>query len=1077
MTQFEMDFTVKDEFPSQSSSSSFDLVQDIKEEKLEEAYFIIKSEYEEGDFDFAEDAASEYRLDSLQPLDQESKVLPLNCNNEKIIFDSIKLEDDQEVEFMEVDCSATQSKPNDSLVGFPKSLQKGTKKEAPSLCQDPLKNTDNIRITLSNSTPPTIWTPVLKCPKKCHLRIKEKEQKQAFVSYWQKSTVKSRFDFLYNMTELAERSNSGNIYDASFYLNTEKGRRQMCRHCFSHILGEQQESLKVVLNDKLLEMERLEEKTEKSIESKNKKKTDHVTSQVDVDNDCAIESILKSSKQEEKNTVSIWKPLDYCQHKCHLKLTDDEQKLIFYSYRQECSDFISKFNFLSELIRLVPTYKSTSNDSEEEYSPRFYFKINEGYQRVCEGCFQHILGEDSSCIKAVLQNKILSIIQFKEEKLQEKKNQMPETSTRIDLPFDTKVRFWTRIPKCPKECYLKITEDDQERIFALYWDDSTLKSRYKFLNDRIHIARGENNSKLIINFFLDTMTGRVTVCRLCFQTVLAEKHIMIRRILDAKLMELESHRDVAEFFPASSVVDKTRVVEAHIMKFPLISKIHNVTEDGSSKYLPFGLTIEIMYNLYRKEISNPVDIDAYIEVLTKMNLKFQSTHQVDCEQCATAEERISAASDVYVQSKMRSLHDVHVNQAIESYTCYLQDEGSANSFNSVLVCSFTLHHSLPTPLVDEPTSYYTQPLWTYGLTIQAQSKNRSTCKLKTYMWDQTQGRKTGNEIASCLYQYLQNLPPRIKSVIIYSTSCHGESRRKNLSRMFLHLLANHKTLLAVNHKFFVDKHSPIEQSLTNDWLETMKNHIGSIEEPSDWYDAFAVEGDEPDYQREVLVMKAKNFYDFEFSEALATHSVKKDEPLILENVRWLRYTKEGVYCKYSWSKTDPFCIMKFEVHSLGRRKLKQLEVVPMTEKKKKNLLNLLPFLSPGVRSFYKGLPAVENGHSSYLNLKDCSSRRKDRERSWKRPFANIDTQENNDELSEDSTVEEELDLRISGPEVDIIDLEEPPKKSFKKVHNKTHFNHLQGMVKEEKSEENHEEVNSKYSGIKTYHKSKDLKTV
>ncbi|XP_033227577.1 uncharacterized protein LOC117179667 isoform X2 [Belonocnema kinseyi] len=922
MTQFEMDFTVKDEFPSQSSSSSFDLVQDIKEEKLEEAYFIIKSEYEEGDFDFAEDAASEYRLDSLQPLDQESKVLPLNCNNEKIIFDSIKLEDDQEVEFMEVDCSATQSKPNDSLVGFPKSLQKGTKKEAPSLCQDPLKNTDNIRITLSNSTPPTIWTPVLKCPKKCHLRIKEKEQKQAFVSYWQKSTVKSRFDFLYNMTELAERSNSGNIYDASFYLNTEKGRRQMCRHCFSHILGEQQESLKVVLNDKLLEME-----------------------------------------------------------------------------------------------------------------------------------------------------------QFKEEKLQEKKNQMPETSTRIDLPFDTKVRFWTRIPKCPKECYLKITEDDQERIFALYWDDSTLKSRYKFLNDRIHIARGENNSKLIINFFLDTMTGRVTVCRLCFQTVLAEKHIMIRRILDAKLMELESHRDVAEFFPASSVVDKTRVVEAHIMKFPLISKIHNVTEDGSSKYLPFGLTIEIMYNLYRKEISNPVDIDAYIEVLTKMNLKFQSTHQVDCEQCATAEERISAASDVYVQSKMRSLHDVHVNQAIESYTCYLQDEGSANSFNSVLVCSFTLHHSLPTPLVDEPTSYYTQPLWTYGLTIQAQSKNRSTCKLKTYMWDQTQGRKTGNEIASCLYQYLQNLPPRIKSVIIYSTSCHGESRRKNLSRMFLHLLANHKTLLAVNHKFFVDKHSPIEQSLTNDWLETMKNHIGSIEEPSDWYDAFAVEGDEPDYQREVLVMKAKNFYDFEFSEALATHSVKKDEPLILENVRWLRYTKEGVYCKYSWSKTDPFCIMKFEVHSLGRRKLKQLEVVPMTEKKKKNLLNLLPFLSPGVRSFYKGLPAVENGHSSYLNLKDCSSRRKDRERSWKRPFANIDTQENNDELSEDSTVEEELDLRISGPEVDIIDLEEPPKKSFKKVHNKTHFNHLQGMVKEEKSEENHEEVNSKYSGIKTYHKSKDLKTV
>lgn len=414
---------------------------------------------------------------------------------------------------------------------------------------------------------------------------------------------------------------------------------------------------------------------------------------------------------------------------------------------------------------------------------------------------------------------------------------------------------------------------------------------------------------------------------------------------------------------ASSVVDRTRVVEAHIMKFPLTSKIHNLIDDDFGKYLPFGLTIDIMYKLYRKEISNPVYFDAYKEVLTKMNLKFQSTHQENCEQCATAEERISTASDAYVEGKMKRLQSVHVNQAIESYTCYLQDK-TARSNNSLLVCSFTLHQSLPTPLLDEPSSYYTQPLWTYGLTIQAQPKNSSKCKLNTYMWDQTQGRKTANEIASCLYQYLQNLPPNITSVIIYSTSCNGESRRKNLCKMFLHLLANHKTLQTVNHKFLVDKHSPFEQNLTNDWLEMMQNHIGCIEEPPDWYDAFAIESDESDYEREVVVMNAENFYDFEFSEALSTHSVKNAKSFILENVKWLRYTKEGVQCKYSWSKTDPFCMMRLEGHfqamNLVNRKLKQLEVVPMTEKKKRNLLNLLPFMSPDVRSFYVGLPTVEN---------------------------------------------------------------------------------------------------------------------
>lgn len=311
----------------------------------------------------------------------------------------------------------------------------------------------------------------------------------------------------------------------------------------------------------------IEEKTEENIESENRK-TERANSPVDVNNGCSIKSIPKSSRQKRKDTISIWEPLDYCHHKCHLKLTDNEQKLIFNSYSKECSDFISKFHFLSELIKLVPTYKNPSDDSEEEYSPRFYFKTTGSYQRVCEGCFQHILGEDSSFIKAVLQNKILNIIrkykpctaliitvnikfmyflESKEEKLQKQNNRIPETSTRIDLPVNTKVRFWTRIPKCPRECYLKITENDQECIFVSYWDDSTFKSRYKFLNDMIHISYVQDHSKdtlsnekkkLNVDFLLDTMNGRVRVCKLCFQTVLAEERKMIKRVLDNKLLDI-----------------------------------------------------------------------------------------------------------------------------------------------------------------------------------------------------------------------------------------------------------------------------------------------------------------------------------------------------------------------------------------------------------------------------------------------------------------------------------------------------------------------------------------------------------
>lgn len=78
------------------------------------------------------------------------------------------------------------------------------------------------------------------------------------------------------------------------------------------------------------------------------------------------------------------------------------------------------------------------------------------------------------------------------------------------------------------------------------------------------------------------------------------------------------------------------------------------------------------------------------------------------------------------------------------------------------------------------------------------------------MWDETISGRGANQIVSCLWHFLWNLPSEVKSVTFYSDTCGVQNKNNIVTMMFMFLLHQHPTLETINHKFLISGHSHIE---------------------------------------------------------------------------------------------------------------------------------------------------------------------------------------------------------------------------------------------------------------------------
>ena len=101
-----------------------------------------------------------------------------------------------------------------------------------------------------------------------------------------------------------------------------------------------------------------------------------------------------------------------------------------------------------------------------------------------------------------------------------------------------------------------------------------------------------------------------------------------------------------------------------------------------------------------------------------------------------------------------------------------------------------------------------------------------------YVWSEVEGNRGSCEVASALYSYLLPLPSSVKHVL-YSDTCEGHNRNKNVLAMFKQVLKV-TSIEKIEHKFMEKGHSHMEVDSIHAAIEAKKKSA-SIYSPRDYY--------------------------------------------------------------------------------------------------------------------------------------------------------------------------------------------------------------------------------------------------
>lgn len=218
---------------------------------------------------------------------------------------------------------------------------------------------------------------------------------------------------------------------------------------------------------------------------------------------------------------------------------------------------------------------------------------------------------------------------------------------------------------------------------------------------------------------------------------------------------------------------------------------------------------------------------------------------------------MDAETDESIKEHVRVQQKQHHDAADQAYSEKKSDK--ENSKNSIIhkMYTFDLQQCLPTPYLRNGDFFYKRSLWTFNFTIHDCDSNNPYC----YMWHEGLAGRGGNEIASCIFDFLSKVPSEVKHVTFYSDCCPGQNRNSYLSAMFKLFLQSSTNIDTIDHKFLIPGHTHMECDSDHAVIEKKKKVTSlKIHYPRDWFQFVRSVGGKRNFQ--VIEMTQENFLDF-----------------------------------------------------------------------------------------------------------------------------------------------------------------------------------------------------------------------
>jgi len=258
----------------------------------------------------------------------------------------------------------------------------------------------------------------------------------------------------------------------------------------------------------------------------------------------------------------------------------------------------------------------------------------------------------------------------------------------------------------------------------------------------------------------------------------------------------------------------------NINSFPQVEG-HYCRSNSTVSYLSPELSISQMYRLYKsdfcatKNISDPVTSGVYRRIfVTDFNLRFFVPKK---DQCSTCNAYYDATGDE--KTALKSQWEEHKRREKESMEMKEADKSTAKADKSVAAITFDLQAVLPIPFAGDAQIYYMRKLAAYNFTIYETGTQKGFC----YIWDETEGHRGANEIATCLLHYIRLLPSCVKQVCTFSDTCAGQNRNQHLCAAMLYAISSTSVSL-IDVKYMESGHSYLEADSMHSTIERARRH-------------------------------------------------------------------------------------------------------------------------------------------------------------------------------------------------------------------------------------------------------------
>ena len=560
--------------------------------------------------------------------------------------------------------------------------------------------------------------------------------------------------------------------------------------------------------------------------------------------------------------------------------------------------------------------------------------------------------------------------------------------------------------KCEFKCSENLTEEHREHLFKEFWKLGNFDEQNMYVAGcvtvrpvkRRYTTHGGESRRLFSRVYEFTVPLsadnedsplKVRVCKKTFVETLAISASRVDRLLGEKVRNPVRLSDQRGRQKNARKVSEERLhfVREHIKSFPAEESHYSRTENPAAQYLSGDLTLAHMYRLYVQKCTEeeklPVKESFYRNVfMTEFNLRFKKPRSDTCKTCEELKVKIAATDDETEENNLKRDLELHHRKAEAARKAMDADSQVASVEEDSMCLCFDLQQTLDTPKLPVGEAFYLRQLNTYNLAVV----NNVTLEATMFVWNESEGKRGADEVASCLLKYLKTVSGSVKRLVLWSDGCGGQNKNHQLQLLWMYLVQSHR-FLSIEHKFPEVGHTYLPCDRCFGHIEQKKRKTDYVYTTDEWVKL--ISQSRPKKRFQVVRLKQDDFVNIDGSLKRFVCVRKKTNngrPVRFQKVMAFRHSHDKPFeisLRYSHGTLQgesvvsyqirrrrgqmPLCSLDMGAAPIGK---KYTSVLPIRKAKYDDLQKMLKFIPPSVQHFYTNLKAMTSREESDMTTED-----------------------------------------------------------------------------------------------------------